>query len=307
MLFCHHSAAVCAKHLGLGPHRDRKNEGYAVRILRSKIDKYGEVRKVWIVCDKSTKAKSVGIGKRLTSSRKTECHFKCTLSRQRGLGPEEGDWFLEVQNPAHNHAPEGPSGHAIHRRAGLTAPVILEIEKETRKGSKTTSILTGLRLGQEEPLFKPRDIYNARVTIRNRILGPLTPTQAMMRTLSDDNKWFMKAKNEINDKLRLLFFASESMQKMLVENPEILIMDCTYKTNRYSMPLLIISGVTNLNTSFYVGFCFMDHEYIEDYLWVLQALQELYNRLQISPPATILTDGDKALAPAITMGSVYGT
>ena len=39
--------------------------------------------------------------------------------------------------------------------------------------------------------------------------------------------------------------------------PYVLIMDCTYKTNRYKMPLLDIVGVTALNTSFYVGFCFV--------------------------------------------------
>ncbi len=32
---------------------------------------------------------------------------------------------------------------------------------------------------------------------------------------------------------------------------EVLIMDATYKTNRYKLPLLIITGVTSLNTKEY--------------------------------------------------------
>ena len=47
-------------------------------------------------------------------------------------------------------------------------------------------------------------------------------------------------------------------------------MDATYKTNKHHFPLLIITGVTALNTSFYVGFAFMRAEYTSDYEWVSQ-------------------------------------
>ena len=50
-------------------------------------------------------------------------------------------------------------------------------------------------------------------------------------------------------------------------------MDCTYKTNRYKMPLLDIVGVTALNTSFHVGFCFVDADRSQ---FALQNLQGIY-------------------------------
>lgn len=89
------------------------------------------------------------------------------------------------------------------------------------------------------------------------------------------------------------------MQQVLRENPEVLIMDCTYKTNKYKMPLLIITGVTCLNTSFFAAFCFMKGESYGDYRWVLEALQRLYDHLDLPYPSVILSDGDKALASAI--------
>ena len=86
---------------------------------------------------------------------------------------------------------------------------------------------------------------------------------------------------------------------MLVDYYEVILMDCTYKTNRYKMPLLIITGVTALNTTFYAAFCFMKGENYSDCTWVMQALKRLYDHLDLPYPETILSDGDKALTPAL--------
>ncbi len=42
--------------------------------------------------------------------------------------------------------------------------------------------------------------------------------------------------------------------------PDVLFIDCTYKTNKYNMPLCIFSGVIACNKSFYIGFAFLWHE-----------------------------------------------
>ena len=56
------------------------------------------------------------------------------------------------------------------------------------------------------------------------------------------------------------------MQKLLRENHEILLMNCTYKINKYKMPLLIIIEIIVLNIIFYVDFCFMKGERYNDYV-----------------------------------------
>ncbi len=184
----------------------------------------------------------------------------------------------------------------------MTSEVIREIEKEVRKGSAAAFILTGLRLDldEENPVFKPQDIWNARAQIKAQSLGSLTPTQAVMRALNDKETWHMKSKKKLySEKLEFLFFTSECMQKLLRENSEILIMNCTYKTNKYKMPLLIIIDVTSLNIFYYVAFCFMKGESFGDYVWVMKALKRLYEKLVLPFSEVILSDDDKALAPAI--------
>ena len=76
-------------------------------------------------------------------------------------------------------------------------------------------------------------------------------------------------------------------------------MDCTYKTNAYGMPLCIINGVTALNTTFYVAFCFLSAEKTADYDWLLAALKELYVKLDLPNPNVLITDAEKGLLKAI--------
>lgn len=72
-------------------------------------------------------------------------------------------------------------------------------------------------------------------------------------------------------------------------------MDCTYKTNRYKLPLLVITGVTALNISFYIAFAFLLNETTKDYVWVLEQLRAVYQRLDLPDPVVNITDRDFGL------------
>ncbi|KAL3531568.1 hypothetical protein ACH5RR_010890 [Cinchona calisaya] len=74
-------------------------------------------------------------------------------------------------------------------------------------------------------------------------------------------------------------------------------MNCTYKTNRYKMPLLEIIRITSFNTSFYSCFAFLREEGDEDYEWVLDAFRKILG--QDSQPSVIVTDRELALMKAI--------
>jgi hypothetical protein len=72
--------------------------------------------------------------------------------------------------------------------------------------------------------------------------------------------------------------------------PEILILDCTYKTNKYGMPLLDMIGVDATRRSFCIAFAFLSGETEEDYMWALQRLRTLYEQCGGVLPSVILTD-----------------
>jgi hypothetical protein len=49
------------------------------------------------------------------------------------------------------------------------------------------------------------------------------------------------------------------------KNPDVLLLDCTYKTNRFNMPLLNICGITGNNKTPQFTLCFLSSELEEDY------------------------------------------
>lgn len=82
--------------------------------------------------------------------------------------------------------------------------------------------------------------------------------------------------------------------------PDILFIDCTYKTNKYNMSLCIFNGITACNKSFYIGFAFLRYEDNDSYHWMLSRIHELYTHIgQEEGPQVILTDNEDALIASL--------
>ena len=98
-----------------------------------------------------------------------------------------------------------------------------------------------------------------------------------------------------------MFFAKVLSQKILKYNYEFLLIDTTYKTNKYKMSLIIISGVMFLNTSYYVAFLFVSKEIFEGYKWLLKCVKDFYEYFDIFNSDVILTDAQNSFIQAITI------
>ena len=79
----------------------------------------------------------------------------------------------------------------------------------------------------------------------------------------------------------------------------VLIKDCTYKTNRFNMPLLNLVGITNLNTTFEIGMAWLSGETESDYLWACNAFASIFVSEGITSSKVILTDSEQTLINAI--------
>lgn len=53
------------------------------------------------------------------------------------------------------------------------------------------------------------------------------------------------------------FFTKGSFQKIFISNYEILLINIKYNINKYKILIIIVSKVTLLNKSYYVGFIFV--------------------------------------------------
>jgi hypothetical protein len=80
-----------------------------------------------------------------------------------------------------------------------------------------------------------------------------------------------------------LFWIYRTIFDLLRLNPEILIMDAIFKTNRFRLPLFNIVGTTLLNTTFFVAFVFTNSRAAGAFTWIFEKLREVY-RARIGSP-----------------------
>jgi hypothetical protein len=93
-----------------------------------------------------------------------------------------------------------------------------------------------------------------KAAARKEFLNGITPVQALYDLISTGGYTF-KVKLGENGNLKALFFSKESMLAFSTcRYKYVFMMDCTYKTNRFGMPLLKIVGFTSTFKTINAGF-----------------------------------------------------
>ena len=98
--------------------------------------------------------------------------------------------------------------------------------------------------------------------------------------------------------MRCFVFASRRALTRFSSMSFVLLMDSTYKTNRFDMPLLLISSVDQFGKSYVVACCLLRDETTASCNLALAAFKSLFGSTSPSVD-TIITDQDNALINAI--------
>lgn len=160
-----------------------------------------------------------------------------------------------------------------------------EVSKAQEAGEVITSVIT-------------KDISNIIAQHRKSRLQGRTPIQYLYQHLNKEGFVF-KDRCDPSGRLISLLIAPTAGLQLLKRSPNVLLLDCTYKTNRFNMPLLNICGVTSSNKTFTVASIFLHREVEESYSWALSVLLKIIEQYQISPPRVTVTDRELALINAI--------
>jgi MULE transposase domain len=91
----------------------------------------------------------------------------------------------------------------------------------------------------------------------------------MIRGLINDPKWLYDYYYDEENRLERIIFFNKELVKLLTLFLSVLILDATYKTNRFNLPLINICTMTATNETLLIGQAFVTHEEIGDYEWVL--------------------------------------
>lgn len=95
--------------------------------------------------------------------------------------------------------------------------------------------------------------------------------KALKQVMKEDNITFT-AKYNVNNHLTHFFIITPFGIKLFKKNCDVFILDSTYKTNQFGMPLLQVVGCTSMNTTFQVCLCFIRKEKEGDYQWAMEQL-----------------------------------
>ncbi|KAJ5489400.1 hypothetical protein N7539_004290 [Penicillium diatomitis] len=192
------------------------------------------------------------------------------------------------------------SVHPVHRRR-----VIKSLEKDISsnfdQGCYPRQILSSLQQHGHE-LIQAKDLYNLKDQLIIDILNGRQSIQALLEDLTNQGDWIFRYwLREDDNSLFCLFAMFKTSVVLLKASPYVLWMDCTFKTNRYKMPLLDIVGTLCAGQSFYAGFAFMSNQQEPSFTFALRCLLEVYETETISKgyPSTIFTDKDDANIAAI--------
>ncbi|MBW0498651.1 hypothetical protein O181_038366 [Austropuccinia psidii MF-1] len=244
-----------------------------------------------IGCDRSgTPNPNKSFSKKVTS-RKIDCTFRLYAIKY----AKKTTWTLKVKNPEYRHdSTENIMAHPAFRKFN---------EQETSQISPIyeslllqRQILAQLCSQRESDMpVILQDIYNQVKKIKKDKLQGRRPIDSLLDTIKEEN-FVWASERDSEGHITSLFFTHPLTIKLLHGFHHVILMDCTYTTNKYKMPLCHIVGLSSTNKTFSGAFCLMKNETEPSYTWALdQYIETAVNNTNIVPPPVIVIERDLAL------------
>jgi hypothetical protein len=226
-------------------------------------------------------------GRRTRDGIKTDCNFRLNGRKQ-----SDGSWNLNLTNLTHNHArPSSLSGIANARRdSNLQREEILCLSAANVRPNQIMQLL------DQNNLLTKKDLYNMVAAEKKRKLEDKLPLQYLLDHFRETNTFHQQYTNDAGQ-LTGLFFAFEEGITLGKRFNTVFLVDATYKTNRFKLPLVHFVGVNCFKKSFSACFMFISKE---DELQYHCAMQSFKNCFGINPKVFV-TDKEDALRNAISV------
>ena len=250
-----------------------------------------------ICCDRDSIRASESVGLRQTATQKINCPWRGIAAARKD---DDWKWTFRHWDGEHNHGPSADiSAHSAHRK-------LTDAQKEIVKNASrhpaipARAVAALAREAEPGSVLKQKDVDNQRQRFRLDELNGRTPTQTFLHILETGGALYrVKFAEDDPDRVLGLFWTFQECQEKWRRFPEALSLDNTYKTNRYKLPLMQVTGLTNINSVFNVAWGLIDNERFEGFSWLLQQLEDFRKNLKIPDPYVMITDNETALKDAI--------
>ncbi|XP_076937851.1 uncharacterized protein LOC143605728 [Bidens hawaiensis] len=267
-----------------------RENGVVVVTERTKNNAAGDVIKIFLMCDRGGVYKSTAKVRR-SGTRKTNCLFQLVGKYHN----EYNGWALRVSHGDHNHElAQHMEGHPYAMR--LTEDQKTTVRNMYRNKSAPRDILSFIQGEDETNASSLRTVHNETYKVRKEIFQGESHMEVLFRLLGDKGYTHDFRKNSSTNAMEDLFFMHPTSYVMFCAFPHVLIIDTTYNTNEYKLPLVQIVGVTSTGKTITIALSFISKETEDNFTWVLTRLKSMLHKCMM--PRVILIDRDLALMNA---------
>ncbi|KAK9291532.1 hypothetical protein L1049_019480 [Liquidambar formosana] len=279
-----------------------RQNGFVIVITKSDVTSKGRTARLTLGCERGgyyiNRKKDVETEhekKRRKETGTKKCGWPFALKGKKM--PDDDEWMLKVLYGIHNHeAAKYLEGHSyIGRLLEQENSLVLDM---SMKMSRPKDILVTLKRKDILNTSTLRTIYNAHLNNRVKEKAGRSQMQYLLGKLAEHKYIEWHKSSDDSDAILDLFWAHPRSVELFRAFPHVLIMDCTYKTNKYRLPLFEIVGVTSTNLTFFVAFVYIQHERENNYTWALNRLHSLVEDQNILP-SVIIMDRELSLMNAI--------
>jgi hypothetical protein len=180
-------------------------------------------------------------------------------------------WILtQLVDQHEGHQLEGINPFAYPENRPVSAgarETMLDLVRHSSASMRTIASMLNNTYGLS---LLPRDVYN-RTYDYTQAKG--SSTARFIEHLRDDG-YIYRVKVAADNTLEALFFCKpDDVQKARLYG-QMVIIDATYKTNKFRLPLVNIVTVDNNLRTVRIALCFVTSEQTPSYIWVVQKLSE---------------------------------
>ncbi len=202
----------------------------------------------------------------------------------------KGVWAVRKISGSYNHELGGNlAGHVV--KCHLSELYKVKVRTLSGQGLAPKDILCILRKEFANSHSTTREIYNELVVARAEELRGREPIEALVELISCSD-YFSKVWL-VEGVVDYMFFMHQSLVNMCQTFGTVFLLDCTYKTKKFSMPLLNVVSITSTYATFNTGFTFLHAKNKEAYAWVLEQFSKVVT------PKVLCTDRELALMNGI--------
>lgn len=116
-----------------------------------------------------------------------------------------------------------------------------------------------------------------------------------------DNGGSFFYEKDLEDKFYCALYVSKAMLLFSEKFLDLVLIDSTYKRNRFNLPLVNILGVNNLGQNILLGFGLLTNETKESYDWIMKKLKIVWKK----DPLNIICDECPSINAGIDFYSIF--